>query len=895
MPLAIIEPEVSSVPSGQASPLGPEPTPEREVFKGLAYFEDTPLDARRFAGRAGDVAEVAARIQTQRVLVLYGRSGLGKTSLLLAGVFPRLREAGFVPVYVRVLENPLDDLAAAVLSALPTNDPMQETGRKYLKDQKTTRGLLDNLAHNGFSEPRKGRRGAMMELLQRAAENHGLAIVLDQFEEFYIRARQRLRGLETRSVARAELVAGRAGERAMQEEFIGVVGALIGGSVGEVRIVFSLREDHLAALDAFQRVVPDLFSAAYRLLPLTSSGARLAIVTELDRVNIHYDPSLVSVIVDELAEFDFESSRLQITLQELLRIADRREMQSGLESVSRGRRSVTMADLAELKSGLQRVSGTPGLARIYRGYVMAAVDRFNTPAEQDFARVVLDRLLTADRTKQAQRLAELVSELAGPDETARPQAERTIKRLVQYGILREDRSEYGTTWIELIHECLVPEIEAWLREDEAYRSYRIGRDFIASVCQDAAGPGMMQLLLAREQLERFVYSCERLLRLTAAQSDFVFCSIVASGDSQRSTTWAQRLGWDTAEGLWLRVAEHRPTRAAAFRAARGLERFRRTVIAECVTELGRGGDRETLYAAGATLGDLGGEAELLALASSRERKFGTRADLFSWLKPDDLRKMEISPWLKWKARTVRENRFRHDHHGEQSLAGRRGIWVAVVALFGWLLVFAATLLVLLIAAKVLVPAFGQSLEKKLGALVSEMMIVPVAYAAIVVPLLGRSLGRSTVILYRAYGPAETVTVVYRSWWMVFVLSAAYALAFAGHNEVSGLWYWCTPVVGGALGMATAYLSSRILRWLWHPGLSWRQAFETGVIVNGLVFANAGALGVAMYYLGLPLQAVLFVLGYLTCVAFIAYAVMAATVVRIERPLKTSSLEKTSPS
>ena len=35
------------------------------------------------------------------VTVLYGRSGLGKTSLLRAGLFPLLRERHFLPVYVR--------------------------------------------------------------------------------------------------------------------------------------------------------------------------------------------------------------------------------------------------------------------------------------------------------------------------------------------------------------------------------------------------------------------------------------------------------------------------------------------------------------------------------------------------------------------------------------------------------------------------------------------------------------------------------------------------------------------------------------------------------------------------------------------------------------------------
>jgi hypothetical protein len=41
-------------------------------------------------------------LRRELLTVLFGRSGLGKTSLLNAGVFPVLRQEGFVPVYIRL-------------------------------------------------------------------------------------------------------------------------------------------------------------------------------------------------------------------------------------------------------------------------------------------------------------------------------------------------------------------------------------------------------------------------------------------------------------------------------------------------------------------------------------------------------------------------------------------------------------------------------------------------------------------------------------------------------------------------------------------------------------------------------------------------------------------------
>ena len=63
------------------------PTP----FKGLARFGDSELDERFFFGRERETEVVAANLMASRLTVLYGPSGVGKSSLLRAGVARRLR------------------------------------------------------------------------------------------------------------------------------------------------------------------------------------------------------------------------------------------------------------------------------------------------------------------------------------------------------------------------------------------------------------------------------------------------------------------------------------------------------------------------------------------------------------------------------------------------------------------------------------------------------------------------------------------------------------------------------------------------------------------------------------------------------------------------------------
>ena len=76
-------------------PLSPE-----EPWPGLDAFEDG--ERAFFHGRTAEIAEILRLIRREPLTVLVGRSGLGKTSLLKAGLSPPLREEDLLPVYVRI-------------------------------------------------------------------------------------------------------------------------------------------------------------------------------------------------------------------------------------------------------------------------------------------------------------------------------------------------------------------------------------------------------------------------------------------------------------------------------------------------------------------------------------------------------------------------------------------------------------------------------------------------------------------------------------------------------------------------------------------------------------------------------------------------------------------------
>lgn len=76
----------------------------RNPWKGLsAYHEPQEGDdyIYKFCGRNNAIKDVVALVESNLYVTMYGRTGIGKTSLLEAGIFPILRKQNYVPVVVR--------------------------------------------------------------------------------------------------------------------------------------------------------------------------------------------------------------------------------------------------------------------------------------------------------------------------------------------------------------------------------------------------------------------------------------------------------------------------------------------------------------------------------------------------------------------------------------------------------------------------------------------------------------------------------------------------------------------------------------------------------------------------------------------------------------------------
>ncbi len=237
-------------------------------YVGLISFAEE--DAPYFFGRDDEIRIVISNLRASRLTLLYGESGVGKSSLLNAGAVRRLRQLA-----ERNREAYADPELAVVVFRQWEADPLTGLKRETHNEALKVAGADANHSAQGY----------LIEVLGSAASAVGgrLFVVLDQFEEF-------LRNVH----------------RDKQAEFVGELGRVLRASDLRVNVLISIREDALARLDRLRSQIPSLYENMLRVQPLDRRSAEAAIVEPVhvfakqtgERIDI--DPDLAPAVLDEI-------------------------------------------------------------------------------------------------------------------------------------------------------------------------------------------------------------------------------------------------------------------------------------------------------------------------------------------------------------------------------------------------------------------------------------------------------------------------------------------------------------------------------------------------------------------------------------------------------------------
>ena len=403
-------------------------------YKGLAAFEDQDLDALLFFGRDQERETVIANLMASRLTILYGASGVGKSSLLRAGVVHELRQTARETGERRGAPE-----AAVVLFGSWATDPV--------------RGLIEAVADSlegGLLEGEAARNGpgSLVRALAAAsrAVDGDVYVVLDQFEEYFVYHPDTEHDSFATELAEAVRTEG------LRANFL-----------------VSLRDDALAELDRFAGKLPGLLANTIRVEHLDLQAGRDAIVEPPRRYaalegepELQVEESLVAAVLDEVATGRVSIGEAGVGVAETASDVSRIEapyLQLVMERL--------WAAEIEAGSGLLRLEtlrGLGGSRRIVEAHFDDAMSGL-APEEQEIAARIFGHLVTPSGTKIAHAPPDL-AQYAGVEEEG---LEPVLSSLAKARILRPSAAAGGETRYEIFHDVLAQPVLGWKRRYESER------------------------------------------------------------------------------------------------------------------------------------------------------------------------------------------------------------------------------------------------------------------------------------------------------------------------------------------------------------------------------------------------------------------------------------------
>jgi len=294
-------------------------------WMGLHSFSEDSADY--FHGRRVEADELYSLCIRETLALLYGKSGLGKTSLIQAAIAPRLRRNEYLPVVARLnYDQRAPSVIEQVVQHLKNSAQISKADLVFPPEFGT---LWELFHHKEFEIWSRTSRSLQTPVL-----------ILDQFEEYIISGADTALGAELMANLR-QLINNRPPESLVSQE------NFPGNYIREsfcCKILLVIREDFLANLEPLRREFPALKYNHYRLIPMTGSQARDAVISPapdlVDRntadailaaVSVHgwrpgmpappcevlekaeVSPALLSLLCDELNEKRIAHGQSRIT------------------------------------------------------------------------------------------------------------------------------------------------------------------------------------------------------------------------------------------------------------------------------------------------------------------------------------------------------------------------------------------------------------------------------------------------------------------------------------------------------------------------------------------------------------------------------------------------------
>lgn len=384
-----------------------------------------------FFGRQVDIRKLLTLIEVESEVLLYAKSGIGKTSLLNAGVFPLLPE-GYLPLMVRFYASAEDQKS-------PLDTLISLLSNKFSIIQSEPNELLDAL------DPGSNVLWLFLKRLQFASTgDRTLVLFFDQFEELFSYSKEEIGAFKnelyqaTKVSIPADLMKQISVLRKERRELFN--GETLKQLKEEmpIKLVFSIRTDRLAFLDQMVDRFRNIRSNFLELQPLTENGARDSIMApahvegEYQSEKFEYDPAAIERILGFLSnngQKPIESTQLQIVCQQIEKN----------EVIGKSNTQISANDL-------------PNFEDIFRNFYLDAIASL-----EGTQKIIAEDLIENQLIRNEQRIS-LDEEVCKDDSSGNSLLQSSLDTLVDARLLRREPNSFGRSSYELAHDTLIPPI-----------------------------------------------------------------------------------------------------------------------------------------------------------------------------------------------------------------------------------------------------------------------------------------------------------------------------------------------------------------------------------------------------------------------------------------------------
>ncbi len=264
-------------------------------FPDAYTLEDTDI----FFGRKEEIDSLYNMVFQADLLLVYGASGTGKTSLIQCGLAGKFQSHDWYPLWIRRGKN-LNRSIDRILEEYAVSEQEEKENLDWLDEDFTVESTTQDVVESSSSPLVRQFRAMYREHFKP------IYLIFDQFEELYT-----------------------LGNKQEQREFIETVKEIL-KLEQPIKIILSIREEYLGYLYEFEKEVPELLRKKLRVEPMNLDKVKAVIkgVDKLKQSNVHLKKGQEDAFSEEVfSKIRGEEKTLNIQLPYLQVFLDKLYMQ----------------------------------------------------------------------------------------------------------------------------------------------------------------------------------------------------------------------------------------------------------------------------------------------------------------------------------------------------------------------------------------------------------------------------------------------------------------------------------------------------------------------------------------------------------------------------------------